>query len=134
MPPETTKYVFFTRGLVLANEFGLIGTNRKWIGTLHLVAVYSTALTSDEVNQNLKAGPPIGDIVVPLPTLQVRRNADQVEIAWPFANVGYQLQQTGSLAPAMQWNPVAEPVRIEGDMIKVAVPINAATRFYRLVK
>ena len=40
--------------LVLANE---TGADRPWTGTLHLVAIYSQALTAAEVGQNFKAGP-----------------------------------------------------------------------------
>jgi hypothetical protein len=39
--------------LGLGNE---IGGGRPWLGTVHLVAVYSRALTAAEVHQNLLAG------------------------------------------------------------------------------
>ncbi len=40
--------------LALANE---LNKSRPWLGTLHLVAIYSRALTAKEVNQNFSAGP-----------------------------------------------------------------------------
>lgn len=40
--------------LGLANEFT---NDRPWLGTIWLVAVYSRALSADEVNQNFAAGP-----------------------------------------------------------------------------
>ncbi len=42
-----------THPLALANEITL---NRPWLGTLHLVAVYSRALTAEEVGRNFTAG------------------------------------------------------------------------------
>ncbi len=45
--------------LLLANE----GTgDRQWLGELRLVAVYSRALTEDQVKQNHDAGPGVGDV------------------------------------------------------------------------
>lgn len=40
--------------LALANEFG---TERPWLGSLHLVAVYGRALSGGEVDQNFESGP-----------------------------------------------------------------------------
>lgn len=40
--------------LVIANEAG--GHPRAWMGEVHLVAIYNTALTPEEVNQNFLAG------------------------------------------------------------------------------
>ena len=40
--------------IALANEFS---ADRQWLGTYHLVAVYSRALTPAEVAQNYQAGP-----------------------------------------------------------------------------
>lgn len=43
--------------LALGHEFGTIGSNeRAWLGELHLVAIYSRALTADEVRQNYEFG------------------------------------------------------------------------------
>ena len=44
--------------LALANELG--GSNRPWLGTFHLVAFYSQALTAQQVLQNFNAGPQTG--------------------------------------------------------------------------
>jgi hypothetical protein len=44
--------------LALANEFT---NNRPWLGTYHLVAIYSQALSADEVGQNYQAGENAGD-------------------------------------------------------------------------
>jgi hypothetical protein len=41
--------------LAIANEFN--NQPRAWLGEVHLVAIYNTALTSDEVSQNFAAGP-----------------------------------------------------------------------------
>lgn len=41
--------------LILANEFG---SDRSWLGELHLVAVYCSGLSSSEVSQNFAAGLP----------------------------------------------------------------------------
>lgn len=41
-------------GLALANEYG---AERPWLGELHLVAFYGTALTPEQVQQNYVAGP-----------------------------------------------------------------------------
>lgn len=38
----------------LGNEFG---SDRAWLGEYHLAAIYSRALTADDVKQNFKAGP-----------------------------------------------------------------------------
>jgi len=39
--------------LALGNEFG---SDRAWLGELHLVSLYSRAMTADDVKQNFKAG------------------------------------------------------------------------------
>jgi hypothetical protein len=44
--------------LALANEHTL---DRSWLGTYHLVAVYSQALSVEEVGQNFRAGEDAGD-------------------------------------------------------------------------
>lgn len=43
--------------LALGNEFG---SDRKWFGTLHLVALYGRALNAEEVSINFRAGPRYG--------------------------------------------------------------------------
>jgi hypothetical protein len=45
------------RGLALVNEAGLVGSGRSWLGGLHLIAIYSSALKSDEIQQNFQLGP-----------------------------------------------------------------------------
>jgi hypothetical protein len=61
------------RHLALVNEAGLLGSGRSWLGQLHLVAIYSRALTGVQVQQNFEAGPgtmpptgfPVVDLVSP---------------------------------------------------------------------
>jgi hypothetical protein len=45
-------------GFGLGNEFTL---NRKWLGELHLVAIYSRALSESEVQQNFNVGPEVSE-------------------------------------------------------------------------
>lgn len=56
------------RDLALVNEAGLVGSGRSWVGELHLVAVYSRALATEEVLRNFEAGsgttPPGGSPLV----------------------------------------------------------------------
>ncbi|HVR35247.1 MAG TPA: PA14 domain-containing protein, partial [Methylomirabilota bacterium] len=44
------------RVLALANEAGLVGSGRSWLGELHLIAIYSAALAPAEVEQNFRQG------------------------------------------------------------------------------
>jgi hypothetical protein len=44
------------RDLALANEAGLLGSGRFWLGDIHLVAFYSRALDASEVSGNFEAG------------------------------------------------------------------------------
>jgi hypothetical protein len=43
--------------LSIANE---VTSDRPWLGDLHLIALYDRALTTEEVQQNLRAGVPLG--------------------------------------------------------------------------
>ncbi|MBI4660948.1 MAG: Ig-like domain-containing protein [Verrucomicrobia bacterium] len=45
------------RGLALVNEAGLVGSGRSWLGELHLIAIYSSTLTLEEIQQNFRLGP-----------------------------------------------------------------------------
>ncbi len=70
--------------LLLANELTL---NRPWLGTYHLVAVYSQALTSSQVAQNFAAGAEAD------PTLQAAPvAAPRPPGALPEAQITYGLQ------------------------------------------
>ena len=64
--------------LVLGNESG---ADRPWLGTLHLVAVYSQALTATEVGQNFRAGARAGAI----PPEQLARAAHEREFETQIA-------------------------------------------------
>jgi hypothetical protein len=70
----------------------------------------------------------------PPPVLRIRRSGDALIISWPNPSTGFQLQQSSSLAPLIQWTDVNQtPVRVDGErQVTIANPVGA--RFYRLRK
>ena len=82
--------------LALANEFG--GT-RSWLGELHLVAVYSRALSDDEVIQNFAAG---SLAVAPAFAPVVRKKLSEKKAEPKTASAGTSLHFTTLVAPLLE--------------------------------
>ena len=64
--------------------------------------------------------------------LAIARVGDAIEVSWPDSATGYALQATASLLPAIQWDPVAEPVEHSGGRFRVLLGPPVGTRFFRL--
>ena len=83
----------------LANEFASAAGAREWLGSLHLVAIYSRSLSASEVQQNYNAGPHPSAVTAPgAPTdLTARAGDASVELQWsaaPGAVDGYRILQS----------------------------------------
>jgi hypothetical protein len=71
---------------------------------------------------------------IPQPILEVRPKADgKVQVAWPRAARGYQLESAAEIKNA-SWQPVMAPMAESDAEFSVIVEAVAARRFYRLTK
>ncbi len=66
--------------LALANE---LTSDRPWLGTYRLVAIYSRSLSPAEVEQNFKAGPEGG--AAPIPAQASARTGDGLQVLYNFS-------------------------------------------------
>ena len=79
--------------------------------------------------ENLRVGALPGSALPP--TIDIERIDQTIRIAWPAAETGFTLKSAESL-PASTWTDVNAPVIVDGDQNVVTVPIESATRFFRL--
>ena len=73
-------------------------------------------------------------MAIALPPLTVRPINDRVQVGWPAALSGVQLESAGSLAAAPSWTLVPTAPEIVGDQNFVTHEAAAAARFFRLRK
>ncbi|HOW65282.1 MAG TPA: hypothetical protein P5186_05145 [Candidatus Paceibacterota bacterium] len=71
---------------------------------------------------------PITDI-----SLTATISNQQLVITWPTEPDGFVLQETPTLT-APQWSPVVTAPEQQGDLYRVAIPIDATTKFFRLMR
>jgi hypothetical protein len=92
---------------------------------LNDVRVYRTALSQAEVLALVPASPA---------RKLASRNAgvSGLHLAWPIANYGYKLQQSGSLSGP--WSDADLIVAVEGNERAAYAPVAASAQFFRLVK
>jgi hypothetical protein len=92
---------------------------------LNDVRVYRTALSQAEVLALVPASP--------APKLASRNaGVSGLHLAWPIANYGYKLQQSGSLSGP--WSDAGLIVAVEGNERAAYAPVAASAQFFRLVK
>jgi hypothetical protein len=92
---------------------------------LNDVRIYRVALSQAEVLALLPAST--------APKLATRNTrANGLRLAWPVANYGYRLQQSGSLGGP--WSDAGLVVGVEGSERAAYVPVTAGAQFFRLVK
>jgi len=69
----------------------------------------------------------------PPPSLEVRRAGSTTQITWPSSAVGYQLQTTTNLGPAIQWQVITNGIVDDGTWKSYAVTNRSdRSRFFRL--
>jgi hypothetical protein len=71
---------------------------------------------------------PVTDI-----TVSATVTNSQFVITWPTQPDGFVLQETPSLT-APQWSPVVTAPEQQGDVYKVTIPIDANSKFFRLMR
>lgn len=76
------------------------------------------------------------DVTPPaLPVLSVARNGNQIVLAWPAStSSAFVLQSSVVLDDPEGWEPVSEPVVVQGGQNTVTVGAGSAQRFFRLAK
>jgi hypothetical protein len=89
--------------------------------------ITANELTADYVN---------GTIVVnPLPALRIWAGDQGIGLAWPSWATNFVLQENSAdLASSANWTKVTATTSTTNNETSVTVPINAATKFYRLLK
>jgi hypothetical protein len=66
-------------------------------------------------------------------SLAVARSGNNLVISWPAAAVGFGLESTASLLPAV-WSAVTTPQIVVGNQVTVTVALSGSATFYRLRK
>ena len=113
----------------------LIGTelaqpaNRNWNGLLDDIAVFNTALTSNQV-QAVMAGN-FNGFVAP-PPLSISVTGANTLVSWPVSAQTFKLQSSASV-PATSWTPVATAAVSNGKMLTVTLPRTGTAQYFRLV-
>ena len=76
------------------------------------------------------------DVTPPaLPVLSVARNGNQIVLTWPAStSSAFVLQSSVVLDDPEGWEPVSEPVVVQGGQNTVTVSAGSAQRFFRLAK
>ena len=119
----------FNRGLPIGPPTKyLVDQDRRIVGTFQggLTPISSTL-------------PYYAGVVLPLlrsssiPKLELERRAGQVRVSWPEGAVPSGLRLESNASPSPEgWNPVATTPESEGDRRVVTLPLEQASRFYRL--
>lgn len=78
-----------------------------------------------------RSGEDFTEVYFAPPVLTITRNGGNVVVRWPADAANYDLEFTTSL-PAPIWNPVTEPVVIQGGENTVTMGVPGAARFVRL--
>ncbi len=92
-------------------------------------------LVSDGLNSAALDSQFLFDVEMPpalLPAVQMVRQTDSMVLSWPSTASGFQLEETDSLTPPIQWSPVNQPPEDSGGMMTVTVPFTGSGRFFRL--
>jgi hypothetical protein len=71
-------------------------------------------------------------VVIPLPTLQITTDANDLMLSWPTNANGFVLQSADNLAPVPNWSRVTAPVSVVGDQNTVTIAATNAMQFFRL--
>ena len=73
-------------------------------------------------------------VSLPVPTLMITRAGDDVTLSWPGIAIGFDLEMTDNLSPAIQWTPVGETPQLIDNEFQVTVPISSSQMFYHLIE
>jgi len=68
-----------------------------------------------------------------VPVLNIALSGGSVLLSWSNTVPGFVLQSTPSLSPTT-WNPVAQPVVVNGTLNSLSDTLGSGPLFYRLVK
>lgn len=73
----------------------------------------------------------VNDVV---PDLTYARSGSTVVLSWPRACSEYELDETSSLTPPIQWTHSSATITNDGAFQRAAVPVNAEQKYFRLRK
>ncbi|MCX8109504.1 MAG: LamG domain-containing protein, partial [Verrucomicrobiae bacterium] len=109
-------------------------TDPLFAGEFDEFRIYSGSLTEDQVAATYAAGPLVVPELAPPPTLAARLSAGNLEIRWSATASGFVLESSGTVGIGANWQPVSQSPQIDGNELKVVVPVTDSSRFYRLRK
>lgn len=67
-----------------------------------------------------------------LPALSIALANESVVVSWPAGAANMRLMQSSDLSLPESWSPVAQTATVDGNQIKVTVPVDGPRRFFRL--
>jgi uncharacterized delta-60 repeat protein len=67
-----------------------------------------------------------------MPALSIARASESVVLSWPAGAANIRLMQSTDLSLPESWSPVAQIAMVDGNSIKVTVPVTGPRRFFRL--
>jgi len=68
------------------------------------------------------------------PQLNLAAVGGQLQASWPTNEIGFQLQSTTNLAPAVAWTAVSNSVVVVGDQNTVIVNPDPPMAYFRLIR
>jgi hypothetical protein len=120
-------YAGYTGAVRIGSELGQ-PASRTWNGMLDDVAVFSAALTQDQINL-VKSGD-FKAFVTQVP-LSANLTSGKIVLSWTAMLPGLKLQSSPILS-ASQWNDVSVAPVQQGSVLTVSVPITVGAEFFRL--
>jgi hypothetical protein len=66
------------------------------------------------------------------PSLQIAWRTNQIQLAWPTNAAAFTLQANTNLVSTNAWMAVTNARAINGDVMNLTLPLETASRFYRL--
>jgi alpha-L-arabinofuranosidase len=149
--PPAGYLAIYTNGILAAinssvtTTFASVNNVYSWIGrslysgdpypdiTLDEFRIYNGSLTPAEIAATDALGP---DQLLSTnsPTMAVSLSGGQLNLAWPTASAGYEVQMTTNLASGI-WTPAPVTPQLAGSQWQVTLPLtNSGAEFYRLGK
>jgi len=121
-------YPHFQDSILIGSELDQ-GGDRNWNGMLDDVAVFSDALSQDQI-QTVMSGN--FSAFLPQPLLSISNSSGNVVLSWPMAQASYQLQSTTNLA-ATSWSNISTSAATNSNALTVTLPISLGAQFFRLI-
>jgi hypothetical protein len=103
-----------------------------FLGDFDEFRIWNGAMTPTQVAASFTAGPNVPFCGL---CLQIQPGPGKtVIISWPASPIGLSLENSAVIGPDAFWSPVTQVPVLDGDTLRVTVPANQASVFYRLAQ